>query len=263
MEARDALIAPTWDTLSIGKEAVLDKNWMQQQWTRSVREGTSRDCLSGMDFLHSPLGRGTYQISETVSRIRQTIEAAAAEGCEKGTLVLQSLVQGIRDICTMYGQMFPSLFRKEMEIPQLGLLSANDFFYLSSALLVLPFVVPNFKEMAPNTNFVQEAQELRSVGQRVMEKQVPCTADRFLCISVLHIQVAVQKKALCEILSQAGDFGHIKTGQQGIALRKSTQQLLRMLRQLGGVLKDVLCLSDRRRVAVSVTEVDIFHLTPA
>ena len=75
------------------------------------------------------------------------------------------------------------------------------------------------------------------------------------CVFQFCIQVAVQKKALQEILSQAGDFGHIKTGQQGIALRKSMQQLLRMLRQLGGVLKDVLCLSDRHRVAVSVTEV--------
>lgn len=170
MDARDTMMSPNWDTLSVGKKAILDKRWIRDQ----MRKGCDSDLNSGLgiDLLRSPLGRGTYQISETASRIQQIIEAAATEGCSKGTLVLQSLVQGIRDICSMYTCIFPLNHQQEMQVPRIGMLCANDCFYLSDEMLILPLTVPNFRKMAQGVDFIEEAKMLLASGSHLFERQV-------------------------------------------------------------------------------------------
>ena len=172
MEARSVIKNPNWDTLSVGKEIVIDTDWIRQHMTIVNETASDVDTSGGVDLLRSSLGRGARQITETVSHVQQIIEAAALEGSKKGKLVLQSLVQGIRDICTMYRCLFPVLFQKELEVPQLGLLIANDLFYLGDEMMLLTVTVSNFKAMAPDVSFLKEARELHLTGQRIMDKQV-------------------------------------------------------------------------------------------
>lgn len=247
------MTSPIWDTITIGKDPVLDLKLIHQLRTCPTAEATS---THGLDLLRSPLGRGTYQITETASRIQQIIEAVATEGCSKGTLVMQSLVQGIRDICFMYNCMFPILHGKELEVPQLGLLTANDCFYLSDEMLLLPFTVPNFASVAPNANFIDEARRLSETGQRILDHQVQPVG--WLRVRGVFVEVTVQSSVFREVLSGVDDFGSLQTGQQGIALRKATNQIVRMLNQLGRVLHEVLSVSDRCQVAVSITEVSLW-----
>lgn len=167
-ETRDILKQPDWDEVEVGQRLVLDDRAIRQ----FLASGAQGDIPMAADLLGSVLGRGRHKISQTVSRIKSVIQRAVSDGCAEGTLVLQAIIRGIRDICFMYSSVFPVMFRKELEVPQLAMQSANDFFYLSDEISILKHTIPGFRAAAEDTDFTEEAKLLRIAGRKILENQV-------------------------------------------------------------------------------------------
>lgn len=190
-EARDWMLNPEWEVIEIGAEPNFDTNWIKQQiskgpqiekTTQRIHQETAqnpdqvnRSMMQSVDYLDSIISRGRFEITETANRVRHTIESAAIEGVAKGPFVLQCLIQAICDICFMHRSLYPVLHSKEIQVPQLGMLVANDFIYLSQELLKLPILVPGFRSLAPDVDFLKEAQQLHAAGKRVLQGLVKIT----------------------------------------------------------------------------------------
>lgn len=189
-EARDWMLNPEWEVIEVGAEPIFDTNWIKQQiangpqiekTTGNVHQENPQNpdqvdrLTQSIDYLDSIISRGRFQITETANRVRHTIETAAMKGVMKGPLVLQCLIQAICDICFMHRSLYPVLHEKEIQVPQLGMLVANDFMYLSQELLKLPILIPEFRSLAPDVDFLKEAHQLLATSKRVLQGLVRTT----------------------------------------------------------------------------------------
>lgn len=80
------------------------------------------------------------------------------------------------------------------------------------------------------------------------------------------MQVTRQCEALLEVVNRVNGFAGLRTGQQGIAMRRAALQLVQLLSRLGRLMADVLTPVDCTALASTLMEVGVpklFRCLPA
>lgn len=72
------------------------------------------------------------------------------------------------------------------------------------------------------------------------------------------IKVSLQRDALLEVVNRVNGFAGLRTGQQGIAMRRAALQLVQLLTRLGRLMAEVLTPADCTVLASTLMEVHNF-----
>eukprot|EP00210_Caulerpa_lentillifera_P004763 g4547.t1 len=223
---------------SIGKNVLFEMESLflelgSKIWTDLYQVLTSKmlccgDRLQENDQLH--FLQGIHLAAEELERELKKLGFLSDEEVTFSSILATSSKSTLRKLSER--SMYSILHQKEIQVPQLGMLLANDLFHLSQELLKVPILVTGFRELAPDVTFMEEAQQLHAAGKAVLARLVKS-----------------KRNELQKVLEEAGNLGALKTGQQGIAMRKTSNQLLRMLKKLGQNMSETLTNSDHCEIA--------------
>ncbi|GMH36375.1 hypothetical protein BSKO_04243 [Bryopsis sp. KO-2023] len=240
-QARGLLISPNWDGVQVGVPLAVDSAWLARQMKGGLEEWEMEDPATGLDFEKYVAGKGQFKVSGMAVAVLELMRKAMNNACKEGSsLIFHSICRAIEDMAVMYCSLPPTLHSSQLEVPEISMLFSNDCFYLSDQLLMLPHMmsIPDgFEPSAGKIDFLNVAQRLRIAGRTTMEHQV-----------------ARQREALLEVVNRVNSFTGLRTGQQGIAMRRSAMQLSQLMARLGRVIGDVMAVSDQVALASLLME---------